>query len=153
MNETKEITFNKDTLFKNTNVKLIYSGFLIDSNPEKIYIKYCFNNDWSTYFEKELLKTDDKYEIEIELQNNDCISMCFRDSNNVWDNNDFNNYTFQIKTEFTELVTTTNSLPYLQKRGLRKSYIWSKKIRIALYKLFRSLPRFITGNYRRRINL
>lgn len=39
------------------------------------------------------------------------------------------------------------------RKGLRFSYKLNKRIRLILYKLFRSLPNFITGNYRRRINL
>lgn len=153
MENTKEIIFDKDILIKNSTVKLIYSGFLVNSEPEKIYIKYCFDNNWSNFFEKELYKTDDGYEISIELGNNTCINMCFKDSNDTWDNNNFNDYIFQIKTENTDLVVTSSGLPYLPKKGLRKTYIWSKKVRILIYKLFRTLPRFITGNYRRRINL
>lgn len=149
MENTKEIKFNKDTLIKNTCVNLTYSGFLVNSNPEKIYIKYCFDNDWSNYFEKELSQNDDKYEIDIELGNVSSITICFRDSNDKWDNNDYNNYVFQIKEENVALVVSEPSLP----NKLRKSYLLSKKIRVFLYKLLRILPRFVTGNYRRRINL
>ncbi len=39
------------------------------------------------------------------------------------------------------------------RHGLRFSYKLNKKIRLIIYKLFRRLPNFITGNYRRRINL
>lgn len=39
------------------------------------------------------------------------------------------------------------------RRGLRFSYRLNKRIRLMLYKLFRKLPSFITGNYRRRLNL
>lgn len=39
------------------------------------------------------------------------------------------------------------------RHGLRFSYKLNKRIRLIIYKLFRRLPNFITGNYRRRINL
>ena len=39
------------------------------------------------------------------------------------------------------------------RKGLRFSYKLNKRIRLMLYKLFRNLPNFITGNYRRRLNL
>lgn len=41
----------------------------------------------------------------------------------------------------------------LAKKGLRFSYKLNKRIKLLLIKLFRKLPSFITGNYRRRINL
>lgn len=39
------------------------------------------------------------------------------------------------------------------RRGLRFSYKLNKRIRLIILKLFKRLPNFITGNYRRRINL
>ena len=39
------------------------------------------------------------------------------------------------------------------RHGLRFSYKLNKRIRLIIYKLFKRLPNFITGNYRRRINL
>lgn len=39
------------------------------------------------------------------------------------------------------------------RKGLRFSYKLNKRIKLLLIKLFRSLPSFLTGNYRRRINL
>ena len=37
------------------------------------------------------------------------------------------------------------------RRHLRKSYIWSKKIRLAVYKLLVYVPKLISGNYKRKI--
>ena len=38
----------------------------------------------------------------------------------------------------------------MTRKGLRKTYIWSKKIRIAVYKMLIYLPRLITGNYKKK---
>ena len=35
---------------------------------------------------------------------------------------------------------------------LRKTYLWSKKIRIAIYKIMRYIPKLISGNYRRKVD-
>ena len=35
-------------------------------------------------------------------------------------------------------------------RRLRKSYIWSKKIRLAIYKMIHYFPKLISGNYKKR---
>ena len=37
-------------------------------------------------------------------------------------------------------------------RKLRRSYLWSKKVRLAVYKLITYLPKIISGNYKRKIN-
>ena len=36
-------------------------------------------------------------------------------------------------------------------KKLRKSYIWSKKIKLAVYKIITYLPKVISGNYKKRI--
>ena len=38
-------------------------------------------------------------------------------------------------------------------RKLRKSYIWSKKIKLAIYKIITYLPKLISGNYKRKIDI
>ena len=35
-------------------------------------------------------------------------------------------------------------------RKLRRSYLWSKKVRLAVYKLITYLPKLISGNYKRK---
>ena len=37
-------------------------------------------------------------------------------------------------------------------RPLRKTYLWSKKIKIAVYKIITYLPKIISGNYSKKIN-
>ena len=49
------------------------------------------------------------------------------------------------------LVTTPENGMSLHK-GLRKSYIWSKKIKLAIYKILHYVPKIISGNYKRKIN-
>jgi hypothetical protein len=34
---------------------------------------------------------------------------------------------------------------------LRKSYLWSKKIRLAVYKIITYVPKIISGNYKKKI--
>ena len=58
----------------------------------------------------------------------------------------------EIPQETTALVVTKSKKPS-NKRHLSFSYKLNKRIKLALIKLFRSMPSFITGNYRRRINL
>ena len=38
----------------------------------------------------------------------------------------------------------------MQNKFDRKSYIWSKKIRLAVYKIITYLPKLISGNYRKK---
>ena len=47
--------------------------------------------------------------------------------------------------------TKQDSYSLIPTRKLRKSYIWNKKIRLAIYKLITYIPRIISGNYKRKI--
>ena len=76
----------------------------------------------------------------------------FKDSNNNWDNNTNQNYIFPIEKQQLSLMVQENSESGLPARRLRKSYIWSKKIRLAIYKVITYLPKIISGNYKRKVN-
>ena len=95
-------------------------------------------------------KTDLGFQAEIELVSGDKLNLCFRNSNNEWDNNNSENYVFPIeKQELSLVIKDTNSIEVPHK--LRKTYLWSKKIRIAVYKIITYLPKIISGNYKRKI--
>ena len=36
-------------------------------------------------------------------------------------------------------------------KKLRKTYLWSKKVRLAVYKIITYLPKLISGNYKRKL--
>ena len=81
----------------------------------------------------------------------------FKNEKGEWDNCFGQNFYFPIeKVEVEEepelsLVTTPENGMSLHK-GLRKSYIWSKKIKLAIYKILHYVPKIISGNYKRKIN-
>ena len=151
MELAKNIFFNTDKLVGNTTVKISYTGNLFQNNSEEVYIHYGFGLQWDNVNEKQMEKTELGFQAEIELQDSDSFNFCFRNSENVWDNNDTQNYIFPIEHIENSLVVQEeiNALPTTKK--LRKSYIWSKKIRIAIYKIITYLPKLISGNYKRKI--
>ena len=96
-------------------------------------------------------KTELGFQIEIELISSDTFNFCFYNENNVWDNNSGNNYVFEIEKKPVELIILDNEpVSLVNTRKLRKSYIWSKKIRLAVYKIITYLPKLISGNYRKK---
>ena len=95
-------------------------------------------------------KTELGFQAEVELISSDSFNFCFRNSNNEWDNNNGENYIFPIeKVELALVVKEKTSLA--APRKLRKSYIWSKKVRLAVYKIITYLPKLISGNYKRKV--
>ena len=82
------------------------------------------------------------------------FNFCFRNSNGQWDNNDGQNYVFQLEKPQTELIVLEDEPSSIgAPRKLRKSYLWSKKIRLAVYKIITYLPKLISGNYKKKIKL
>ena len=153
MELVKNIFFNTDKLIQNSVVKISYTGELFQNNSEKVYLHYGFDNEWKDLNEIEMEKTDLGYQAEIELPEYDTFNFCLKNSEGVWDNNAGQNYSFNIeKVEANETALVVQEETGIDtRRHLRKSYIWSKKIRLAIYKLIVYVPKLISGNYKRKI--
>ena len=153
MELVKNIFFNTDKLIQNSTVKISYTGKLFQNEAEKVYLHYGFDNEWKDLNEVEMEKTDLGYQAEITLPKYDTFNFCLKNSDGVWDNNDGQNYSFDIeKVEENEAALVVKEETGIDtRRHLRKSYIWSKKIRLAIYKLIVYVPKLISGNYKRKI--
>ena len=152
MELTKNIFFNTDKLVENSKVKISYVGKLYQDASEEVSIHYGFGPNWDNVNDVEMQKTDLGFQAEIDLLEGDSFNFCFKDANNNWDNNDNKNYVFPLEKVQTELVVLEDEPVSLgSARKLRRSYLWSKKVRLAVYKLITYLPKIISGNYKRKI--
>ena len=151
MELVKNIFFNTDKLVENSNIKISYTGKFFQDNSEEVFIHYGFGLNWDNLGEIKMEKTELGFQAEVELISSDSFNFCFRNSNNEWDNNNGENYIFPIeKVELALVVKEKTSLA--APRKLRKSYIWSKKVRLAVYKIITYLPKLISGNYKRKVS-
>lgn len=151
MELTKNIFFNTDKLVANSTVKVSYTGKLFQAQAEKVFVHYGFGLNWENLGDIEMEKTELGFQAEITLDNSDSLSFCFNDGNGNWDNNDNQNYTFAIEELPTSLILQEETSLDAHPR-LRRTYIWSKKIRLAIYKIITYLPKLISGNYKRKIS-
>jgi len=149
MELVKNIFFNTDRLTANSTVKISYTGILFQNSSKEVTLKYTFGDDWDNYVEAEMIRTELGFQTEIELQDKDTFGFCFRNENNEWDNNNGDNYTFIIEHPETSLMVIEN-LSEKSLKHLRKTYIWSKKIKLAIYKLLITIPKILTGNYKKK---
>lgn len=147
----KNVFFNTDKLVENQTVKISYTGKFFQDNSEEVFIHYGFGLLWENVNELKMEKTDLGFQCEIELLPNDSFNFCFRNGKNEWDNNDNQNYIFPIEKAQTELIKQEDLYSIAAPRRLRKSYLWSKKIRLAIYKILVYVPRLISGNYKRKV--
>lgn len=153
MELTKNIFFNTDKLIENNKVKISYTGKLFQENSEKVYIHYGFGAEWNNVNDVEMEKTELGYQTEVELLPGETLNLCFKNSENVWDNNNGNNYTFPIEKAPTDLIVVgTENISLGKPNKLRKTYLWSKKIRLAVYKIITYIPKIISGNFKRKLN-
>ena len=135
MELTKNIFFNTDKLVENTKVKISYTGKLFQDASNEVVME----------------KTDLGFQAEIILGEGSTFNFCFKDENNNWDNNDGQNYIFNLEKLPTELLVLDDEPVSLgSAKKLRRAYLWSKKIRLAVYKIITYLPKIISGNYKKK---
>ena len=153
MELSKNIFFNTDKLIENSKVKISYIGKLYQEASEEVFIHYGFGGNWDNINDIQMKKTDLGFQAEIELLEGDSFNFCFKDSNNNWDNNEGENYIFPLEKVQTELLVLEDEPVSLgSARKLRRSYLWSKKVRLAVYKIITYLPKLISGNYKRKLS-
>ncbi len=154
MELVKNIFFNTDKLIEKSNIKISYTGKFFQDGCEKVYAHYGFGEQWNNVNEVEMEKTELGFQIELCLDEGETFNLCLRNENNEWDNNDGKNYVFPIEKASTELLVLEDEpLAIGTSRKLRKTYLWSKKIKLAVYKIITYLPKIISGNYKRKVNI
>ncbi len=147
----KNIFFNTDKLIENTSVKISYTGKFFQDGCEDVFIHYGFGLNWDGLNEVKMERSELGFQAELNLCGKDTFNFCFKNDLNEWDNNDGQNYIFELEKPQTDLlVLEDDSTAIGTARKLRKSYLWSKKVRLAVYKLITYLPKLISGNYKRK---
>ena len=96
MEFTKEISFD-EKLTADKVAKINYHGKLLDTYSDQISIIYGFGQNWDHTQEKQMVKTDAGYEVEVPMESYDTFNFCFKDGNNNWDNNSQFNYISPIE--------------------------------------------------------
>ncbi len=154
MELVKNIFFNTDKIIEGAKVKISYVGYLFQNGSTEVYLHYGFGMNWDNVSEVKMEKTELGFQCEIDILEGDSLNLCFRNEVNEWDNNFGQNFTFPIEKqeieEETSLVLTEETGMEMHK-GLRRTYIWSKKVRLAIYKLIKYVPKIISGNYKRKV--
>lgn len=152
MELVKNIFFNTDKLIQNSKVKISYTGKFFENNSEEVFIHYGFGPNWDNLNEVKMEKTELGFQAEIELQDFESFNFCFRNQDNVWDNNNGENYVFPLEKVDNALISLEDNNNVSLHKRLRRTYLWSKKIKLAIYKLIVYVPKLISGNYKRKIS-
>lgn len=152
MELTKNIFFNTDKLVENSKIKISYIGQLFQDSSNEVFIHYGFGSNWDNVTDIKMEKTELGFQAEINLLEGDTFNFCFRNESENWDNNDGKNYIFPLEKIQNELLVLEDEPVSLgSAKKLRRSYLWSKKVRLAVYKIITYLPKLISGNYKRKV--
>ena len=149
MELVKNIFFNTDRLVPNSTVKISYTGKFFQDASTNVYIHYGFGSDWEGVVDAEMTKTDLGFQIEVDLLDKETFNFCIKNEIGEWDNNDDANYIFKIERPEMGLIVLDDHKEQSLRR-LRKSYILTKKLKLAIYKILISIPKLISGNYRKK---
>lgn len=153
MELTKNIFFNTDKLVENSKVKISYTGNLYQNGSKEVTVHYGFGNEWNNLGDIKMNNTELGFQAEIVIGEEVILNLCFKNENDEWDNNNGHNYSFPIEKVTQELIVLNDEVNSISEvRSLRKSYIWTKKIKVAIYKIITYLPKIISGNYKKKIN-
>ena len=101
MNLYPEVKINNN-LIENEVCNITYSGFLFKNNSESVSIVYGFGEQWDNTTHLEMEKTEEGFKAEFKVLNFNKLNFCFKNSNNEWDNNNYQNYTAPISMKAFE---------------------------------------------------
>lgn len=151
MELTKNIFFNTDKLVQNSKVKISYTGLFFENDSKEVYIHFGFGPFWDNLSEIKMEKTELGFQAEIDLIESDTFNFCFKNENNEWDNNNYQNYVFPLESQSLDLVVSNIDSSLDRPNRLRKGYLWSKKLKLAIYKIIVYVPKLISGNYKKKL--
>lgn len=95
MEFTNDIYFN-DNLENGKTANITYSGDLFKSGSEHVNIVYGFSQNWYNTTTQPMKKTENGFVADITMLDYDTFNFCFSNENNIWDNNNNNNYISKI---------------------------------------------------------
>lgn len=118
MDFTKDIYINKDKIYENQEIVLLYKGFLFSNNlTNEVYIAYGYGDKWERKSEIKMKPSTFGYLATIPVESGENLQFCFRNNNNQWDNNNYSNYILPIQENdevlsFKTLSNTTKEVKF-----------------------------------------
>ena len=104
MDFTKDIYINKDTIYEDQEIVILYKGYLFSNNMLKpVYISYGYGNMWDNKSETKMKPSTFGYLATIKVETGENLQFCFRDDEGNWDNNNNSNYILPIHENETIL--------------------------------------------------
>lgn len=107
MDFTKDIYINKDIIREDSEIVILYKGFLFSNNlTSELYISYGYGDLWDNKTEAKMKPSTFGYLATIKVGSGNSLQFCFRDNQGTWDNNNGANYILPIEESETVLSFT-----------------------------------------------
>lgn len=91
------IVINPSVPLSGTTATISYSGLLAKSGATAVYAHVGYGESFEQPKDFTMTKTPTGFEVTIPVAHAHCLSVCFKDSANNWDNNNGHNYTFDVE--------------------------------------------------------
>ncbi|GAB6137670.1 carbohydrate-binding protein [Halanaerobaculum tunisiense] len=96
-----EVNINPTPIYNGDTITVDYNGLLAKSGAEQVYLHAGTtngnDNQWNNVQDIEMNpKQDGSWRIQLQVENGDAFSFCFKDCANNWDNNSGHNWTQEI---------------------------------------------------------
>lgn len=97
---TQGVTIKPNVIAEGDKVTLSYNGILVKSGADAIWahIGYGDGPEWHNTSYVKMAKTSEGFEANITVNESKNLNIAFKDSANNWDNNNGNNYIFNVQT-------------------------------------------------------
>ena len=99
MKLTKDVDLSLDNFEKGKDFTVNYSGELFKNGSNDVYLSFGYGDNWDNKEEIKMVKSQTGYQANVNPKNYGAFNFCFRDSNNVWDNNSYKNYSINIENQ------------------------------------------------------
>ena len=97
MDFTKDIYINKDKIYEDQEIVVLYKGSLFANNlTNDVYLSLGYGNMWDNKEEIKMKPSTFGYLATVKVGSGETLEFCFRDDNGNWDNNNHANYVLPI---------------------------------------------------------
>jgi len=93
------VELSKSTISVGDEVTLFYSGLLAKCGADSVYAHIGYGDNWEFKEYIPMEKVEDVFRATIKISHPDTLNIAFKDSIDNWDNNSYQNYSFNISTK------------------------------------------------------
>jgi hypothetical protein len=96
MYKNNGISVSKTSIVAGDELTLSYNGVLAERGADSIYAHIGYGDTWEDKDFVQMKRSGNTFKTSIKVKRTGSLNICFKDSTDNWDNNDYSNYTFRV---------------------------------------------------------